>query len=1001
MKKRVYLILVAVFLCLSVVLGSSRSALAKENVKKGDKISGFTVKNIDYDAPTSSTEILFEHEKTGAKLLVIQNNDINRGFAIKFNTIAENDKGINHIIEHSVLGGSKKYPSKNILFDVSNTTYNSFVNAFTYKNMTVYPICSKSEEQLLKSADIYLDSVFNPLLLSDKRIFEREGLRLELKDESSDLIYNGIVYNEMQGSLGSIESAAVSNASKAIFPNSHQGNISGGDPDAIRTLTYEEVLKTYKKNYHPSNCLIVLYGDLEYKAFLKMIDKDYLSSYNKKNYKTDRGTQKAFKKLAEKTYSFPAAKGTDSNKAVIDLVFACSDSKKMGFEDYVGLNIAISLLNLDNSDLKKALMDSKIAESYSIGIDTTTYQPTIHFIAQNADASKKKEFYNIIVKELKAVVKKGFDTDLVRSSLRTMEFEQALGSTEGSAVNAIIQACLYDDIFGDSQIDYSSYYEKIVSKLDKKVLEKIVDKYLVKNNFAALTVTEAKPGLLEKNQKALEESLAKMKASMSKKEIKALVKKTKDFNTWNNQETPDNILKSLRAVSLKDITSEIKEREIKETTVGGVKLVTAMADIPSVSAIRMNFNLSHLTMEELLYLKFYSDMLSYGMATKNRTEGQILSESTEKLYSGLPSVGAIMEDDKDTKAYPVITFSYYGFKNEYKDTFDLVSDILLNSDIENITTYGSRTISNLKSYYQYMFAEPLSLAAYRALAYTSQTYRYYNYLDGLDYYNFIQKLEKNLASNPDEVVKKLSEVRTKAFTKNNLDVLFVGGSNAQAAFQDAMPDFTSKLPDEKYEKVTHNLPVPSKREALTNNSTVQYVISNSSMSENGVPTSAKINVITSILNNLMLTPEIRLKGGAYGVTAFAENDNYVTYTYRDSNYVNSLAVIGGTDEFLLNTQSFMTEDALESYKMTAYAAASPSSNEITDAMVALQSYYLGISLQDRLNVLNEIKDTSLADISTYADYMEKINGNSNYVVVASPSEIEKNKSMFDKVIPLQ
>ncbi|HKL99395.1 MAG TPA: insulinase family protein, partial [Mobilitalea sp.] len=355
MKRKILSLMLTICLAFTGVISTSKIASATEVASiphVGTEVSGFTVKETAYDQASKSNKILFEHLKTGAKLLVVKNGDINRGFSIKFNTPAENDKGINHIIEHSVLGGSEKYPSSNIIFDVTNTTYVSFANALTYPNMTVYPICSVSEEQLYKSADIYLNAVFNPLLLSEEKIFEREGWRYELADESSPIIYNGIVYNEMQGSMGSIESVALANAMKAIFPNSDQGNISGGDPSQITRLKYKELIDTYKENYHPSNSFIVLYGDIDYEPFLKMIDEEYLSNYTKKVSNADRDTQQAFSELVEKTYLYPAAAGTDTNnKSVIDLVFATADLRELGEEKFVGLSMAISLLNLESSSL--------------------------------------------------------------------------------------------------------------------------------------------------------------------------------------------------------------------------------------------------------------------------------------------------------------------------------------------------------------------------------------------------------------------------------------------------------------------------------------------------------------------------------------------------------------------------------------------------------------------------------------------------------------------------
>lgn len=1004
MKKRVLHLFLVVCLILTSVFGSSEmvTAATTKTPKLGDKIHGFKVKETAYDSSTKSDEILFEHIKTGAKLLVIKNSDLNRGFSIKFNTPTTNDKGINHIIEHSVLGGSKKYPSSNIIFDVMNTTYVSFANAFTLQNMTMFPISSANEAQLFKSADIYLDAVFNPLLLSDERIFEREGLRYELKDANSSITYNGIVYNEMQGNMGSIESAAMYNAKKAIFPNSNQGNISGGNPNDIRTLTYEELIKTYKKNYHPSNSFMVLYGDVDYEAFLKMVDENYLSSYSKKKVTINRDTQKPFKKLSEKSYTVPVAAGTDTNnKSVIDLVFATSDINKLGMDDYVALNVAVSLLNLEGSSFKQALMESKIGESYSISIDSTTYQPTIHFIANNADPSKKNDFYHLVMNELNKVVKEGLDSELVKSSLRSIEFQEALGNDQSSAVNKMMTVCMYDNLFSNPLVDTNDYYKKLVDKLNKKVLEKVIEKQLIKNKSAALTVTTPKAGLLEKKQEEIVKFLVDKKTSMSKKEIVALVKKTATFNKWNNQATSDVVLKSLRAVSLKDINVELKDREIEETTVDGANLYTSKADIDRLSSVALSFDLSHLTPEELHYLQFYSDMLNNGMATTNRTESQVLNETTYKTNTITTSTSAQMDDKNDTSAHPVFTVNYYSFDDEYADTFDLVTDKLLNSKVEDIALYGTRTIANIKANYQYQFAEPLNLAALRSMAYTSPLYRYYNYLSGLDYYNFIVQLEKQVSTNPTDVVKKITEVRAKAFNKNNLDILFAGDESAQSAFKSSVTDFTGKLPDVKYEKAEYSLPKPAKREALVNNSTVQYLCVNGSLSYNNVPQSGKANVITNILNNVMLTPEIRLKGGAYGVDASMADNNYFVYTYRDSNYMNSLNTIGGTDEFLKALTPYMTEETLDSYKLAAYAAASLSFNELSDALMSIIYQMQGVTTQDRINILTEIKETNIADIETYAGYMGKLNDNLNYVVVASPSEIEANKDMFDAIITLQ
>lgn len=1002
LKKKILIILTSLCLAFTFVLGSPKLVKAEATTTApqiGDEIYGFTVRETVYDQYTKSDKILFEHNKTGAKLLVIKNNDTNRGFSVKFTTPPDN-RGIDHILEHAVLGGSKKYPSNNIIFDISNTTYTSYANAFTYPNMTMYPITSQSEKQLLKDADVYLDAVFNPLILSDERIFEREGWRYELADESSDLIYNGIVYNEMQGNLGNITSAALNNASTAVFPDTDQGFNSGGVPSEIVTLSYEELVEFYNKYYHPSNCLIVLYGDLDYSKFLKMIDENYLSSYSKESIYIDRTKQKAFDKPVEKTFAFPASEGTDTSKAVIDVVFAADDIKEIGMENIMGLDLAITQLNQDSSDFKKALMASGIGENYTVSYDITVYQPTIHFMALNADSSRSKEFYNLVIKELEKTVKNGLDSEQIKSTLRSMEFNNILGS--GNAINEMVTASLFDTMLDNPMEGYLSYIEKIAEKLDQKVLENILDKQILQNKVVAITVTKPEAGLLEKQQAETAKILAEKKAKMTKEEIKALVKKTADFNEWNNQSASGDVQKSLQAVNLKDIKIELKDRKINEKTVDGVKLWSINADVDKVSNMQILFDLSHLTKEELLYLKFYNDMIINGMGTENLTDKEVLNEITKMLYNLSTSVGVVSDNDEDTSAHPVYSLNYYSFNDEYSQTFDLVYDILMQSDIKDITTYGKRTVANIKTNFEQQLGEPYSLIIYRSLAYTSASTRLYNYLTGLDYYNFILSLEKKLNSDPTDVYYKLLSVRAKAFTynKDTMTVLFAGDSDSLEKYEKALPEFTGKFKATEFPKQKYELPVPAKREAITIDSTVQYVAVNASLTPNGVPMSYKGYVISAILNNLMLTPEIRLKGGAYGVSASIADNSYFVATYRDSNYVNSLNIIGGTDEFLNSIVPYMTEETLESYLLSLLSSVNQSNGEISDAMSTLVSKYNGITVKDKINRLNELKSTTVSDIKAYAEYLAKLNENLNYIVAASPAEIEKNRDLFDVVITL-
>lgn len=582
-----------------------------------------------------------------------------------------------------------------------------------------------------------------------------------------------------------------------------------------------------------------------------------------------------------------------------------------------------------------------------------------------------------------------------------MEFEEAIGS--GNAVNELILASLFDNLIDNPGVNYLSYIRLIADKLDENILEEAIKNNILDNKLVALTVTKPVAGLLEKNQMGIASNLFDKESQMTEEEIQALVNKTAEFNLWSSQSTSEEVLKTLRAVDLKDISIEMKDRKMDEATVDGVELWSTTADVDDISVIQMNFDMSHLTKEELMYLNFYNDMLRLGMNTKNRTDMEVLNDTTYLLNGMTTYYGAVADDIEDKSAHPIFSLRYYGFEDEYDQSFDLVYDILMQSDVENISTYGRRAVANIKANYEMQFAEPFSLMQYRGLAYTSAKYRLINYLYGLDYYSFVLSLEKDIANNPVEVYRTLALVRAKAFiyNKENLKILFAGDADALDKFKVALPSFTSNFREAGFPEENYTLPIPAKREALLINSPAQYVFANASLSNNEVPNSSKGEVITTVLNNLMLVPEIRLKGGAYGVGASFMDDSYVVYTYRDSNFVNSLNVIGATDEFLVAVAPYLTDESLESYILSLFGSVNQSAGEINDAINDLESKYHGITTQDKIDILEEMRSTSAADILTYADYLAKLNDDLNYVVVASPSNIEEYKDLFDSIIVLK
>ena len=986
----------------SVYAANDNSSVTATAENVGDELYGFKVIDIKYNKKTKTEEILLEHEKTGAKMLVMKNNNKDRGFCIGFNTPSESDKGINHILEHSLLGGSEKYPSNNIIFNVENSTYTSFINALTFQNTTMFPVCSQSEEQLMKLTDLYMDAVYNPLIAKDKKVFDREAWRYEMEDSNSPLTVNGIVYNEMKGNYGYIDNVASENVKRSLLRDTNQRYDSGGVPDSILDLSYDEFLNTYKKNYNPSNSFMVLYGDVDYGKYLKMIDEEYLSKYDKKEVKIDRQIQSDFDGLYEADYDFPVAKDSKDTGSIIDVGFAMNDVRDMPKEDFFGLSILTLLLNDDSSDFMKALKSSGIGEDYVISIGSSDgYEPTFDIRAKNADPSKKKEFYNLVMNELSKAVSNGINKEFASSVIKSTKFSDALSSEIGS-VYSLIMAEQMNMIFDDPTVDQTEYIKNIQGKIDSGYLEGLMKNYLINNKKSALITTNPKPGLLEEKAKNLEDKLAAKKASMSKDEINNIVKSTKEFKEWNSKDADQNVINSIKAVTAKDIPVEVKDYDIKEDEADGIKIINCTSDSDEVGYFDFDFDISHLNKEELHYLEFYCRLINNTLPTSTKDKNTVMNQICSNTSGFNLTIGSEYDDKEGNSVHPTVSLKSYIMNSDINHDLSLFNDVLLNSILdESSDEYIKNAITDEKQKFKDICSNPSSYLQTRARAYSKLDARYKNFYTGIEYNDFITNLEKEYNENPNSLIEKLKSVREKAFGKKNLKVLYAGNTDGQDSLKNSLSTFTQNLNDNSYEKVSLDLPVPARREAFSVNSQVQSLYMASSFENTGDQNDGNLQVMAKLLKEKYLVPQIRLNGGAYTVGCGAFNGLFYGNTARDNDYYKSMNVIKESGSYLKDTLPEITPEILDNYIISTFAQNNYPQSEFSGAVSALYDYKNKITCDDQKELLEQIKSTDLDSLKNSPEFLDKLNADANYAVAASPDAIEAHKDLFDKIIKLQ
>ena len=503
-KKKLVLAVTAV-LCLLL----ATAALAAELPAAGDQMNGFTVKEVRDFPLIDATIVRFEHDKTGAEVFYIANDDNNRVFDMVFRTRAVDNTGLPHVFEHTTLSGSDKYPSTELFFNLSLQTYNTYMNASTFDIMTSYPVASLSEAQLLKLADYYCDSCLHPIVLERESIYRTEAWRYRLEKPEDEMTLEGTVYSEMLGA-NTIERAARSNAYRAAFPGSTIGNNQGGENDAIPDMTWQ-MLKDYHNTYYvPSNSVTYLYGNIEdYSAFLALLDEAFAPYDRVETDLTDAG----YTPITEPVTSSAAyAMEEGSNTSRISSVYYIVVCPDLAAEDYVSFDMVTSLLDSDSSPLMTALKDAIPYGAFDCSIDIATPDPCIVFIADNVDPEDAETFRSVVDEQLAAIAKTGFSDEQIDAELASLAIDTRLVRESAAVgVESIIPSFAYYYMCSDDPWYYMGYVDEIdqiAAKNANGVYANLISENIVGNTRNVLVTTYGEPGLKEKQQAELAAHLA-------------------------------------------------------------------------------------------------------------------------------------------------------------------------------------------------------------------------------------------------------------------------------------------------------------------------------------------------------------------------------------------------------------------------------------------------------------------------------------------------------------
>ena len=956
-----------------------------------------TEKNVD---ELKSKGYLLKHKKTGARVFILSNDDENKVFYIGFRTPPYDSTGLPHILEHSVLCGSDKYPVKDPFVELCKGSLNTFLNAMTYPDKTVYPVASCNDQDFKNLMDVYMDAVFHPNIYKHDEIFRQEGWRYELEDADSDIKINGVVYNEMKGAFSTPDDMMDREIFNTLFPDTPYGVESGGDPDVIPELTYEKFLEFHGKYYHPSNSYIYLYGDMDVEERLEYLDKEYLSKYDAIDIDSSIKMQKPFDETFRLTKQFsitndePLEKNTYlSYNVVIDTA--------LNRELYLAFQVIdYCLIGAPGALLTERLLKSGLVTDIDAVYENGILQPYYSIIGKGADKKDLDIFINEIKDELRKAVNNGLDKDMIRAAINIFEFkhrEADFGRYPKGLMYGLqaFDSWLYDEKNPFMHIEANETFAFLKKQVDSDYFEKLIEKYLLDNNHSSIVVLEPERGLNAIKDKALADKLKAYKSTLSNEEIVKIVNDTKELKEYQEEPSPQEDLEKIPLLKISDIKKEAKGYEFNEKEVDGTKVITHDIYTNGIGYVSMYFDLKDIPFDYLPYVGLLTNLYSF-MNTKNYSYTELTNRINLKT-GGISTIAIPLSDYVEYDKYSVL--AKVRVKVLYENlpvAFDLMKELILNTDFSD----DSRMLELLQMIKTRMQPSILSAghstAFKRAMSYISEVDAAREKLGGLDFYRLISDLVDNYEDKKAELQNILTKIVNVVFKKENLIVDYIGEKQTHDSVMPLIKSFTEGLSTstDSFEKQEYKL--TKLNEGLKTSGQVQYVAKVGNYRTGGLEPNGALAVLKVIMGYDYLWNNIRVKGGAYGcMSGFAHSGVGYFVSYRDPNLKETLDIYDKAADYIEN---FTCSDRdMTKFIIGTIADIDAPQTPYDEGMASFAAYYTHKTLADKQKSRDEVLSCDVNTVRSLAKYIREIMKEEAICVVGAEEKIETNKELFSNI----
>lgn len=947
-----------------------------------------------------SDGFILRHKKSGARIAILSNNDDNKVFYIGFRTPPEDETGVPHIIEHTTLCGSKKFPVKDPFIELAKGSLNTFLNAMTYPDKTVYPVASCNDQDFKNLMDVYLDAVFNPNITKYEEIFKQEGWHYELTGKDDELKINGVVYNEMKGAYSSPDEVLSSQIYRSLFPDNTYSKDSGGNPEYIPKLTYEAYLDFYHKYYHPSNSYIYLYGDMDVVERLEWLDKEYLSLYDYEKVNSEINKQSAFDEIknVEAQYSI-TMDDSQENKTYLSYNRVVGNSlDEMLYQAFDVLDYA--LVSSPGAPVKQALIDAGIGDDVYGSYDAGILQPVFSFVAKNANASQADEFESIIENTLKEVVKTGINKEALLAGINSSEFkfrEADFGQFPKGLLFGLncLDSWLFDDMKPFIHLECLGTFAKLRKAVDTDYFEKLIQEYLLDNTHGSSVTVKPKRGLGNEREEALAKELSDYKASLSDEEIKKLIEDTEHLKKYQEEPSSDEDLRKLPMLTRADMKKNAMPFSNIEDELLDVKVVRHDIESNGIDYISFLFDAGDFAQSELGYLGFFTNAL--GLVSTEKYSYTDLANATN-IYTGGISTGTASHPDIKDRNNFVFKFEVKlkVLEKNLDKALELMEQMLLSSDFTDTKRLGE-LVAQIKARLQANLSSSGHLvAAMRSMSSFSRYALYQDELKGIAFYRSICHIEKELSESPKRVSDKLAAIAKKLFARNRMLISFTGNNeaygNAKPSLEKVIAGFDKMSAVGNQAEVHFN----TAKEAFIDASQIQYVAKTGDFICDGYEYTGALRLLRIILSYDYLWINVRVKGGAYGcMNTFLRSGESYFVSYRDPNLSDTLDVYDRIPEYI---KSFSPDERdMTKYIIGTFSALDTPMNPEAKGSRSLSAYLEGITYEQIQKERNEILNAQPEDIRRLADLVEAVLKKDSICVIGNENMIKESAGLFENV----